>query len=294
MPATTASRGASDRSPHDRFSPQALAQFLVLQLSEDRADLPVLPRIAVEVWDMARDPDVDFDRLRVALEREPVLAGRVLGVAHGAQYATKVPPQSIHDALTRLGQRVVADILFEVTATMSVFREPAYTPAMDLLQRHALAVAYLARDLMDMMGDRSGSAFVAGLLHDVGTVALLRVVAARERRARRPAPPVSVLAPAIDALSVRTGAHLALRWGLPQDIVAAIGAQKTLLVEDEPCRLAAAIALADGLTAEAGLADLEGHDDQTELAATVLGCSKEGLERARARSCEIVRHLLSG
>lgn len=268
-----------------------LAQRLVTELRSDRADLPVLPQIAVEVWEMSRDPDFDVDRLRVTLEREPALAGRVLGVASCPLYAGKAPVTSLRDALMRLGRRTLADVLLEVAATMEVFRATDYQPAMLTLQKHALAVAYVARDVAQIAGVEPGIAFMAGLLHDVGTVALLRVVACSERRQRKAISPLGEIIEAIDDLHARTGSYLVHRWGLPDEVGHAILAHQSMLVDDEPCRLAATVSLADSLAAEAGIPGLDGNEPQAELAQTILELSAESMTILRQRSQEVSHHL---
>ncbi len=240
---------------------------------------------------MARDRNVDIDRLRVTLEREPALAGRVLGVACSPLYASAVPVTCLKDALMRVGQRALADIVFEVSATMEVFREPAYEPAMAALQKHSLAVAYIARDLCSMTGQSPGMAFTAGLLHDVGSVALLRVLASSERRHHRPAPAIDQVQLALKQLHAKTGGYLVRRWGLPDEIANAVAAHESLLVDGETCRLAATVSLADGLAAEVGLRGVDQYDVHTELTRNALQLPPEAMDLLRARAQVIARHL---
>lgn len=251
----------------------------------------MLPAIAMEVWQMARDPEIDIDRLRVTLEREPALAGRVLGVACSPLYAGAIQVKCLREALVRLGQEALSNIVFEVSATMEVFREPAYAPAMAALQKHSLAVAYIARDLCSLTGQAPGQAFVAGLLHDVGSVALLRLLASSERRHHRPAPPLDMVQLALEQLHAKTGGFLVRRWGLPDQISDAVAAHESLVVGGETCRLAATVSLADGLAAEAGLRGVDQYDAQTELARTALGLPVETLDLLRPRAEVIAQHL---
>ena len=64
---------------------------------------PVLPSVALDVLALAGQGDADLTEVVALLERDPVLAGRVLALAQSAQYTRRTPVVTIKQAAVRLG-----------------------------------------------------------------------------------------------------------------------------------------------------------------------------------------------
>jgi HD-like signal output (HDOD) protein len=97
------------------------------------------------------------------------------------------------------------------------------------MQRHAFVVANLAGSLRP--GDDHASAVTAGLLHDVGTLALAAALpdAMAELLRGPPATPDVMLAAErarLGCTHADAGAFLLELWGLPLDIIHAVGAHE--------------------------------------------------------------------
>jgi len=150
-------------SPPKTFSSEELESRL--------RKLPRLPSVIGEL--IALDPSNDdyTSRVNEIAAREPALAGRLLSVANGAMSAPANQITTLHDALVRLGARRVSTLVTSF-AVMQVF-VPINKAQRDLW-RHAILTAVGAQEIAARCSwDVAPQlAYVAGLLHDVGSFVL--------------------------------------------------------------------------------------------------------------------------
>jgi HD-like signal output (HDOD) protein len=227
---------------------------------------PVLPVVALEIYELSRRSDLDLRRVLRLLEHDPMLAARVLRLARSPAYASRVPVASLADALHRLGLDAISRIVLEAACGLTLFRTPGYEVAMDAIRRHSTATAYLARAVAHATRQPTEPAFLCGLLHDVGVVACL-LVFARPRGGRKP-PPFALVAPVITPLHGAVSARLARLWNLPAEVARVLGSHRAV----EPAAgtvdpLAGAVCVADALAADLGAGWEEGDPDRLRLEA---------------------------
>lgn len=178
--------------------------------------LPMLPDSANEALILANDPNTPMNRLDRTVARDPVLAARVLAVASSSVYAG-APLRSLAAALQRLGAGAVRDILYQSVMQCHMFRGEDEKAAR-LQQDHAIATGRIAKAICGVAGCDSSQAFVCGLLHDIGMVAL---------RLLKGHPSLALCTPAEvtavhDVVHTTLGARMAMKWKLPDDIIEGI------------------------------------------------------------------------
>jgi HD-like signal output (HDOD) protein len=66
------------------IDPEEVTARLRSTLSSPSYEPPVLPAAAVEILQLAQRPEVGFEQVTPALERDPVLTARVVSVAQSA------------------------------------------------------------------------------------------------------------------------------------------------------------------------------------------------------------------
>jgi len=247
---------------------EALVQALLGALEAPDYRPPTLPAVAVELLELSRLPDVDFDDVVRLLEQDSLIAGRVLNVARSPIYARAVEITSLHEALSRFGLRTLRDLVLEISMNLKVFKASDYTDTMDLLRRHSAMTAHLSKIVCNHSDVDGEYAFMAGLLHDVGIAGTL--LALSERRGPKSGPPdlISVW-PAVDRVHPRAGQLMAEHWGLSEDLQRVLSAHHQVLVEGEAHPLSATVCVADHLARELGhglvLEAKEGDDDDFHL-----------------------------
>jgi putative nucleotidyltransferase with HDIG domain len=160
----------------------ALQEIILKRIEGDNLVVPSLPDVASRALTLLRDEDVDLREVAKLVEREPVIAARLLRRANGASMAGDAIG-SIHQACTRLGSRAVRQLVLESSARqLFQSRDPAIAETARQMWQHSIAVALLSRDLAAILGSIDAeSAYLAGLLHDIGKPVAAGILLEAER-----------------------------------------------------------------------------------------------------------------
>ena len=135
------------------------------------ARLPAWPRAAAEAYRLSLSNSVSLDSLERAAGSDAVIAGLLIKAANAAAYAQRSPVRSLRQAVSNIG----------LDATRRILAAASLRPlfAARHLQRlwdHALLAAACAESLAAQLAVVDPTeAFLAGLVHDVGRLALLNL-----------------------------------------------------------------------------------------------------------------------
>lgn len=197
------------------------------QLDACFEDLPAMPQATLDALEALRNEELGSADCAELLGHDPALAARALRLANSAFYG--VPGRVVHlrDAVHLLGRRTLASLL--TVALLARQFETGPNPALSVTAfwRHAIATGYAARELAQALEADAELAFLTGLLHDVGRLALA---------SRFPAAMNAVLKLAQDSTlgwhrieqdvfgtnHVEVGREVALRWRFPEAVASAV------------------------------------------------------------------------
>ena len=107
MPQLAPSRPPSGH--HRGASPlvQSDANYLLLRIQDAFAapdyQPPVLPAVGMELLELSRRPNIAFSEVEQLLNKDPMIAARVLRVAQSARYSSAAAVRSLRDAMVRIG-----------------------------------------------------------------------------------------------------------------------------------------------------------------------------------------------
>ncbi len=191
--------------------------------------LPPLPAIALRVMEIAQDPNSSAKDIAPIVSADPALTAAMLRVANSAAYRRSRDVTSVQEALVVLGFVQARNIAMSTAIT------GAYAPSaanalfrIEAFWRHSIAVALQAGKLAAKTRNvEPASAFTAGILHNIGRLAMFyanpagldQTVAEVMRRGVTIEFAERVLM-AYDHSQL--GAVLADKWRLPVEIVDAI------------------------------------------------------------------------
>lgn len=182
--------------------------------------LPTLSGIALQIIDLARDPDLDMRRLASVLSRDPALTAKVLRVANSPLYGQRRRTSNLRQALMVLGLNATVTLALSFSLSACLQEKGSKRLDLDAIWRRALLSALAARLLGEHQGLHSSEElFLAGLLQDMGIFALEaadpeRYPAAVSAAGRHDA----LILAERDAFGVDhsdAGAWLMRHWGLP-------------------------------------------------------------------------------
>jgi putative nucleotidyltransferase with HDIG domain len=143
------------------------------RIAAGRLDLPMLPQVASEVIAGGLDDSTDIQHLAGLLNRDQALAGHVLRVANSPIYAGGARIQTIQQALVRIGFSQLREIVVAVALRTRVFSGAGHQDLLGALWTHSVAAAAYAREVARALRTNVESAFLCGLLHDVGKPVVL-------------------------------------------------------------------------------------------------------------------------
>lgn len=222
---------------------------------------PQLPSTATQLLELARQESVQPGAMVALLERDPMLAAELLRLAQSSLYGGAFSVRTLDEAIVRLGLRRTAELFLHAALEARVFRAAGYQRKMDELRRHSVAVAHLARLVGREAGVTDQSAFICGLLHDVGIAASL-IAVVETCPPGQAVPSFDDIWPAVASVHERTGGILASAWNFPSDVTFVIEKHHEFLVAGQLHPLAAVVCLADWAAGELGFGFATEQDDQ--------------------------------
>jgi diguanylate cyclase len=227
-----------------------LPDTLRLRLGECRT-LPSLPAAAARVIGLARAPEPRLTDFAAAIQQDPALTLRLLSMANSAYFSRSANRVvTCHDAVSRLG----LDATLAAAMSFGLPRPGASdTLDYDYLWQRSIIAALAAQQLAEQLcPDEAGQLFTMALIQDIGILALEAVDAER----------YSSHVPSLrDHDKLRetehrlygcdhslAGAWLAISWGVPAPMAAAIADSHGPLEDGNPKRLCLRLScrIADG------------------------------------------------
>ncbi len=190
-------------------------------------DILSFPDVALRINQMVQSQAYSASQIAKEIETAPDIAAGILRLANCAIYAFPKAVESIHRAITLIGNEAVRDIVLAIAAKSTL--GGVTTKAMDMGQfwRHSVYCAALARTLAQRDGGvHRDVLFTAGLLHDIGRLVIARQapdVATQVQSQECPEQPAQELELAALGFHHGTlGGLLAERWQFPDTLVACI------------------------------------------------------------------------
>jgi HD-like signal output (HDOD) protein len=244
----------TDEAPRP-LAANPLLGFLENQAGKADMKLPVLPEVGSEVLHMARDPEVDIQKLAGFIGRDQVIAGKVLKLANSALYRGFTEVTTIAQAIPRIGLNTLgANVLTIATEEVYSLDEPILKKVLASLWDHALAVATASHSIAKAIRYHDvDKAFIAGLLHDVGKVVILHLLKENRELVRQIVESEDLMQEAFDAYNRRIGGELLQRWNLAADLIEAVGAVEDPRRANRARTLAAIVHVADLIANHLGI-----------------------------------------
>lgn len=136
--------------------------------------LPSLPTSVVALGQAVADERCTVDRILAILQKDPGLSATILKLANTVAFGGARQVTDLRSAVQRLG----FDAILHLGRSATIIRTLKDTPHLDpeKLWQHSVAVGLVCQGICRMLGKRSmeETAFLAGLIHDIGKIALDR------------------------------------------------------------------------------------------------------------------------
>jgi putative nucleotidyltransferase with HDIG domain len=262
------------------FVVNKLTDIIMKRIASDRLVVPSMPNIAIDCMRLLRDQNQTFKSVGVVVAKDPLLASRVLKLANSAAFPSLVPATTVEQAIARMGTEGL------MIALVKFSMHQAFTSKSDRIQsafrgiwEHSLAVALLAKDICLRVGagmPDPNTAYLAGLLHDVGKPVVASLLLEAEKQFKKDDSVTWISDETwkrvVDESHRKVGVALARKWNLPDELSRAIE-QANEYERAVPRSCANVVRLANVLAKKHGLYvgnAIEGELDQAIAAGQVL------------------------
>lgn len=206
-------------------TPAVLEAQLVARLRANQVAIPTYPAVAAKLQALVAQRRAT-DELAAVAANDPALVAVLLARASSAASASAALDRGAAPSLAGAIQRIGVDELVRLALTASVGAAATMPGPLAGLRRDvwrcALVSARLCHDLAARRGIAAGEAYLAGLLHDFGAIAVLAAAEELGKEVPLPTFPEPVWRALVSRLHLMFGNAIALRWKLPAGIAGVI------------------------------------------------------------------------
>lgn len=167
-------RSSKDGSPASPKNDLPRGEALKARILKTVQDLPPMPQSILKAREIMRDPHSSFGDIAAALETDQALATKVLKLANSPYYGCAGKVSSLKQASVVLGVKTLEEMIAVAGTSRFIGKDlEGYQLGAGDLWHHSLGVAVGAKIIANRRNPAiAGDAFTAGLIHDVGKLAL--------------------------------------------------------------------------------------------------------------------------
>lgn len=210
------------------IDPDGLAALDPVNLVQMEVKLPPIPTVLGELQKVTSNPDSSAITVGEVISKDTSLTAWVLKLVNSPFFGFSVKVDTVTRAVTLLGIQQIKTLAMGGMLQNLMVRLPENLIDLDEFWRHSVATALAAESIWKLMGrDEPERLFVAGLLHDCGTLALAytapksyKALALAFRQANQPMFKVEQELFTFD--HARLGGMLLHRWNMPLSLVMAV------------------------------------------------------------------------
>ncbi|NMM38729.1 MAG: HDOD domain-containing protein [Glaciimonas sp.] len=194
--------------------------------------LPSCPAVVMQLLGSIGQSNADINQLSAMISKDQALSARALRLANSSFYGMQRKVATMPQALSILGLNNLRTL---IAAAAVVDRFPAKVHGgfdFQIFWRHSIATAVCARLIARRVGINPESAFMAGLLHDIGRLVLVtefpeQYQTARQYRAKHDCTMLQAERAILSCDHTAAGQALAEHWRFPSAIQMTIAGHHT-------------------------------------------------------------------
>lgn len=140
-------------------------------------DLPTPPGIAMQIVELARDPEVELSVLVDLLAQDPALAGRLMRASNSCLFARRRKSESLRQAIVVIGLNATMTLALSFSLAQTLRNGRNSAEGVERSWRRVLMASCAARLIGDSLSRRDNEELaLAALLQDIGVLALCAAV----------------------------------------------------------------------------------------------------------------------
>jgi len=192
--------------------------------------LPSLPDLYVALVDKMADPECGIDDVAAIVARDISMTARILKLVNSAFFGLRQQVANPSEAVNYLGLDTIKALVLSINAFAQFERVPLGALSLEALWNHSLLTGGCAKLVAEIEGGSArllDEAFVSGMLHDTGKLALAANFPKEYTRvsteaAKAPGGLLAAEEAVFGATHAEVGGYMLGLWGLPGAIVDAV------------------------------------------------------------------------
>jgi diguanylate cyclase (GGDEF)-like protein len=185
---------------------------------------PSPPPVAMQVIELAQNPEIDLGTVADAVSGDPAIAAKVMRIANSALYARRRQSSNLRQALIVLGLNATLTLALSFTLVATLRKSPPQGFDFNSYWRRAIVAATWGKLLASELGRRDAEEIFLGcLLQDIGMLAIDKIapevyegISPFQLEHGRVAQHEKTQ---IDTDHRAIGAHLLDDWNMPENLV---------------------------------------------------------------------------
>jgi HD-like signal output (HDOD) protein len=256
---------------------RALEGMLISHFDGHDLNMPPLPRVVERVLGRLADPKSGLSKVADDIAEDQVIAAAVLRMTNSPLYRGLHKITALRPAAARLGVKALRTLMMHESVRAAMFRGAGKGSELArMLWRCAFAAACIMRELSRFTTVDEEDAFLIGLLHDIGSVIVLRIAQTQKQHTG-----YEVDVDTFDYLCYEChqefGELVAEQWHLPETLKTLIADHHTYPSSDDPLRIERLqLQVTDMVTAMLGYAPSASYDLREARAVIELGLADRG------------------
>lgn len=176
---------ANDLNQPSQITTGQIYGEIVSQLNANQTALPSLSKIFIEFRNLIA-LGASLNEIVSVLRNDIAISAEIIRRSNSAYYKGIVATKSLEQAVARMGFKATVQIVTELSIreffTMKIDK---YRSLIQNLWQHSISSAYAAEFLSKLLRfNLNGDPFLMGLLHDIGKLALLQIIADLESKGK--------------------------------------------------------------------------------------------------------------
>lgn len=148
-----------------------------LSIAQQVESFPLMPITVSKVIEVTNNPESSANDLVKAVLPDQTMCITILKMANSALFGRPKKVASLESAVTVLGFNEIQNIVL-AKATVEAFKQipKKFKQDVEFLWKHSFTCGMSARIIAEHINQDSGQLFIAGLLHDIGKLAMILIL----------------------------------------------------------------------------------------------------------------------
>ncbi len=155
------------------YEPKRENETLARSVIEDMSVLVSPPDVYLKISDMIAENTASAQQLSEVIMRDPSLTARILKLVNSSYYGLRTKVDTVSRAVAVIGMHELSSLVYSMCAVQSFSRISSSITNMNTFWRHGVYCGLVAKGIATRLNClNTERLFVAGLLHDLGTLTI--------------------------------------------------------------------------------------------------------------------------